>query len=127
MLGRNLTPGLWNNVTLTAPGREILFRYDQPGQKTGYNNSYVTSTSAGEPKYMAFVSQLNVTYVPLNEINTTSGYGSVYQPDGNVFVGDPQINGTMFVALVDDNPYITPYNFSLINNHTISVGLYQSG
>lgn len=26
----------------------------------------------------------------------------------------------MFVSLVDSNPYLTPYNLSMINNHTVA-------
>jgi hypothetical protein len=121
-------PAVSTNRSLTAPGREILLEWEEPGKVTGYDDLYKTSTVAGEPKYAAFISQLNVTYVPLHNINSTSKTAAVYQPDGNVFIGDPQVNGTMFVSLVDSNPYLTPYNISLINNHTVAgPALYMSG
>ena len=121
-------PAVSTNVSLTAPGREIHVQWDVPGRTVGYDDLYETSTVAGRPKYAAFISQLNVTYVPLHAYNTSARRASVYQPDGNVFVGDPQVNGTMFISLVDSNPYLTPYNISLINNHTVAgPALYMSG
>lgn len=121
-------PAVSTNRSITAPGREILLSWEGPGKTTGYDDLFTTSTVAGEPKYAAFISQLNVTYVPLHNISSSDKTAAVYQPDGNVFVGDPQVNGTMFVSLVDDNPYLTPYNISLINNHTVAgPALYMSG
>lgn len=46
-----------NSSGLTAPGREIFFRYEKPGKTTGYDDKYTTSINAkGTPKFAAFVS-----------------------------------------------------------------------
>ncbi|KAL8278592.1 hypothetical protein RQP46_009084 [Phenoliferia psychrophenolica] len=119
-------PAVSTNRSLTAAGRTINFAWEAPGKVTGYDGKYNTSTVAGEPKFAAFISQLNVTYVPL--FNVTNYTASVYQPGGVVYPGDPQVNGTMFVSLVDEDLFVTPYNLTLINNHTVAgPALYQSG
>ncbi|KAK4696759.1 hypothetical protein P7C70_g8321, partial [Phenoliferia sp. Uapishka_3] len=121
-------PAVSTNRTLSAPGRVINFSWEEPGKIVGYDDLYKTSTVAGAPKFAAFISQLNVTYAPLfNIVNNT---GSVYQPgfDDVVYPTDPQVNGTMFISLVDAEVNLTPYNISLILNHTVAgPALYQSG
>lgn len=56
------------------------------------------------------------------------------QPSGDLFFngvefsGDPLVNGTMFIVLTDDNPFVTPFNLSLIEPHIIAGPMeYQSG
>lgn len=74
--GYNCDAAISNNRTipLSFPGRDIFLQWEAPGKAVGPNNSYVTSTLAGEPKFACFVSQLNVTYSPLTNI---SMHGSV--------------------------------------------------
>ncbi|KAF2097088.1 hypothetical protein NA57DRAFT_41819 [Rhizodiscina lignyota] len=110
---------------LSFPGKQVYFDWDAPGQAVGPNNSYITATSAGPPKWVAWVSQLNLTYTPLTTTGDNSGW--TYQPAGEVYVGDPAINGTMFVALTDADIFLTPFNLSMINPHVAALGLYQAG
>jgi Ferritin-like domain len=114
------------SIPLSFPGREVQFSWETPGKPVGPNNSYVTSTSAGPPKFVLWASQLNVTYSPLTNISGTTGM--TIQPDVSTFAGDPAINGTMFVALVDLDLFVTPFNISMVNPH-IAAGpaLYQAG
>lgn len=43
-----------------------------------------------------------------------------------MYGNQPQVVNTAFIALTDTDLYVTPYNLSLINNHTVAVGLYQA-
>lgn len=110
---------------LSFPGKQVNFTWEAPGQMVGPNNSYVTTTSAGKPAWVAWVSQLNLTYTPLEVTGNNSGY--TYQTAEVVWEGDPAVNGTMFVALTDDNPFLTPFNLSMINPHVVALGLYTAG
>lgn len=74
---------------------------------------------------MAWVSQLNLTYTPLVTTGNNSGY--TYQPAGEVYEGDPAVNGTTFIALTDEDVFLTPFNLSMINPHVVALGLYQAG
>lgn len=116
------------SIPLSYPGRPIHFQWGAAGEPVGPNNSYVTSRSelATEPKYAMFVSQLNATYVPL--VNVTDNGASAVQPNMSTFAGDPAANGTMFIAITSDNPYLTPYNLSMINPFVYSgPAIYQAG
>ncbi|KAF2871979.1 ferritin-like domain-containing protein [Massariosphaeria phaeospora] len=110
---------------LSFPGRQVDLYWELPGQAVGPNNSYVTSTSAGAPKFVAWVSQLNLTYTPLTVTGEHTGF--TYQPAGEVYEGDPAVNNTMFVALTDSDVFLTPFNLSMINPHVVALGLYQAG
>ncbi|KAK4507057.1 hypothetical protein PRZ48_000791 [Zasmidium cellare] len=113
-------------IPLSYPGKVINLTWDAPGAAVGPNNSYVTSTTAGEPAYVAWLGQYNLTYTPLTK--TSNNSGSTYQPAGDVFQGDPALNGTAFIALTDtDELFLTPFNLSLINPHVAALGLYQAG
>ncbi|PPQ96315.1 hypothetical protein CVT26_005678 [Gymnopilus dilepis] len=128
--GYATTPAITHNrtVPLSYPGREVYFTWEEPGKTVSYNDSYITNTTAGSPKFVVWVSQLNTTYTDLLDINGTSG--KTYQPGGRVF-GDgtsPIVNGTMFVAITDDNVTVTPANISALNGHIVAgPALYQSG
>ncbi|ODN80992.1 hypothetical protein L202_03101 [Cryptococcus amylolentus CBS 6039] len=119
-----------NRTSLTSPGQQVHFTWDAPGQNTSWNSSYTTSIGGNvtdtTPKYVAWVSQLNTTYTEFNSTGNYSGY--TYQPDGVVFdnTSDGVVNGTMFVGLTDSNPYVTPYNLSLLNDVLIAWGEYQA-
>jgi hypothetical protein len=58
-----------NRTALSHPGQVVNFLFESPGQPVGPNSSYTTSTSAGQPAFAAWISQLNVTYTPLYNIN----------------------------------------------------------
>ncbi|KAI6026184.1 hypothetical protein PISMIDRAFT_217120 [Pisolithus microcarpus 441] len=119
-----------NVSAISYPGYQVNFQWDNPGINVSYDLKYQTTSTAGPPKYALWVSQLNATYTPLYNIDTNSNYASTKQPDGRVF-GDntaPIFNDTMFVALTDDNPYVTPYNLSLVNPHIVAgPAIYQAG
>jgi hypothetical protein len=89
------------------------------------NNSYVTSVAneSATPAFVAWISQLNVTYTPL-EI-TGDGMGQTMQPAGCVFddIYNNIVNDTMFVGLTDTDLYVTPYNLSLLNGKLLHVFL----
>lgn len=111
---------------LSFPGRRIILEWDSPGKQIGPNNSYVTTSQATRPKYVIWVSQLNVTYTPLSIGHGSRGYTT--QPNLETYQGDPAINGTMFIAITDNNPHLTPFNLSLIDPHVIAgPAIYQAG
>ncbi len=97
---------------------------------TGYDGMYNTSVgdnvTTTTPQYAAWISQLNVTYTPLNITGPTTA--TTIQPGGVVFnnTDDGIVNGTMFIALTQNNPYVTPYNLSLIDSEILAFGLYQA-
>ncbi|KAI9666929.1 MAG: hypothetical protein M1831_001434 [Alyxoria varia] len=126
-IGDNCSPAIVHNKSepLSFPGKEIRFEWETPGLPVGPNNSYVTSSSAGKPSYVAWVSQLNLTYTDLITTGDSSGY--TYQPEGFVYEGEGAVNDTMFVAITDSNPYLTPFNLSSINTHVNALGLFAAG
>jgi len=88
----------------------------------------VTNSSAGPAQFVAWISQLNTTYTPLFNINGTSG--STLQPNGTIFGNgsNPLINGTVFIAVTDNNTFVTPFNLTEINPHIVAgPAIYQSG
>ncbi|KAH7139232.1 ferritin-like domain-containing protein [Dendryphion nanum] len=125
--GYNCGPAIARNRSepLSFPGKLVNLTWDAPGKAVGPNNSYVTSTSAGAPVFVAWVSQLNLTYTPLEVTGNNTGY--TYQPAAEVFEGDPAANDTMFIALTDADVFLTPFNLSMINPHVVALGLYQAG
>lgn len=129
-VGTSCQPGITRNRTipLSFPGREIVLSWEAPGRPVGPNNSYVTSTSAGAPRYVMWVTQLNVTYTRLTLSGTTGRQGKTLQPNLETYAGDPAINGTMFIAVTDSNPPLSPFNISMINEHVVAgPALYQAG
>ncbi|CAG7928918.1 unnamed protein product [Penicillium olsonii] len=123
---------------LTFPGRRVLLQWDSPGKQVGPNNSYTTAVQTNaSAKYVIWVSQLNVTYTTLHvdnstngtaTTNSTGGRGYTTQPDLETYQGDPTINGTIFIAITDSDPTLSPFNLSLINPHVIAgPALYQAG
>jgi hypothetical protein len=126
---QNCNPAITQNRTIpfSYPGRKVSLSWETPGQAVGPNNSYVTSSQAGPPKFVAWVTQLNVTYSALTVSNNGSA-GETTQPDVSTFEGDPAINGTMFIAITDEDVTLTPFNLSMINTHVVAgPALYQAG
>ena len=103
------------SIPLSYPGRPIQLSWGNVNQTVGPNNSYVTARSplADAPGYALFVSQLNATYVPL--VNISGNSGVAIQPNASTFASDPALNATSFVAITSQNPYVTPFNLSLVN------------
>jgi hypothetical protein len=115
-----------NNVTnFTYPGRPLQLKWENPGKLVGPNNSYVTNTTAGPARFVAWVNQVNTTYTPLTDIRVEGewNYGTTYQP-GNVTLGEnggiPIVNETAFVAVTDADVFVTPYNLTMINPHVVA-------
>ncbi|MCJ1334926.1 hypothetical protein MMC09_000192 [Bachmanniomyces sp. S44760] len=126
--GADCSPAISSNrsIPLSFAGRQVFFQWETPGKAVGPNNSYVTSTAAGAPAFVAWVSQLNLTYSDL--ITTGPNQGYTFQPNTSTYAGDPAINGTMFVALTDSNITLTPFNLSMINPFVAAgPALYQAG
>lgn len=126
-VGEDCSPAITHNRTspLSYAGRQVFLAWDEPGKPVGPNNSYVTATTVTEPKFAAWVTQLNVTYSPLLNISGNSAY--TIQPNVSTYEGDPAINGTMFLAITDEDLYVTPFNLSMINPHVYALGMYQAG
>lgn len=130
VVGENCNPAITRNRTmpLSYPGRQVALSWESPGKHVGPNNSYVTSTSAGSPRFVMWVSQVNVTYSDLVLRGASMSSGTTMQPDVDSFQGDPSVNGTIFIAITDLDPYLTPFNISLINPHVVAgPALYQAG
>lgn len=126
---QNCSPAITQNRTipLSYPGREVSLSWEPPGQPVGPNNSYVTSSQAGEPKFVAWVTQLNVTYSPLS-VSNNSTTGKTIQPNVETYEGNPAVNGTMFIAVTDADIELSPFNLSMINPHVVAgPALYQAG
>ncbi|THH08466.1 hypothetical protein EW146_g8981 [Bondarzewia mesenterica] len=119
-----------NSTQVTFPGREVFLSWETPGKQVGFNNSFTTSSSACQPRFVAWISQLNTTYTPFTSINGTNG--TTIQPDSFVFPENNLtanlINGTMFLLVTDAAPYVTPYNLSQIEPHIVAgPAIYQAG
>lgn len=115
------------NRPLSHPGRQVFLEWDAPGQLVGLNNSYATTTSAARPKFAAWVSQLNVTYSPLLNVNMDGRSACTVQPSVSTWPGEPANNGTMLLALTDVDWYVTPYNLTMLNPHVAALGVYRAG
>ena len=128
VVGESCGPAITQNrsAPLSFPGRQVFFSWETPGKGVGPNNSYITASSAGAPAFVAWVTQLNLTYSALTLTGPNSG--STFQPNTSTYAGDPAINGTMFVAITDANITLTPFNLSMINPHVVAgPALYQAG
>ncbi|KAI0074646.1 Rds1 protein [Panus rudis PR-1116 ss-1] len=109
-----------NRTTVSAEGREIRLVWDNPGKKTGPDAAYVTSTNAGKPKFVAWISQLNTTYTPLTNISGNTGI--TLQPGGTIYGNNtfPTNNGTVYLLLTDHDLFVTPFNLSQIEPHVVA-------
>lgn len=125
----NCAPAISQNrsLPLSYPGRQVFLRWDSPGKLVGPNNSYVTSTRVRQPRFAAWVSQLNITYSPLLNVSLRDRTAYTFQPNVSTWDHDPAINGTMFLALTDRRINVTPYNLSQINPHVAALAVYQAG
>lgn len=115
-----------NRTAFVTPNMtEIEFSFNAPGQNVSYNNSYSTVVGANvtslEPKYCAWVNQLNTTLVPFQSTGNLSGKCLI--PAGQVFqsqlpVSAEIVNGTAFVALISEEIHVTPYNLSKVRKNS---------
>ncbi|KAI0699531.1 ferritin-like domain-containing protein [Cytidiella melzeri] len=111
-----------NRTALSSPGDKITLSWEGPGKQVGPNNSYTTTTSAGQPQFAAWISQLNVTYTPLEDVHDQCRSATTTQPGGEVYGNGtaPTVNGTMFVLITDKDLFVTPYNLSMLNKHVVA-------
>lgn len=107
------------SIPLSYPGRHVFFQWDAPGHPVGPNKSHITSTNVAEPKFAAWVSQLNVSMADRTAYTV--------QPNVSTWEHDAAINSTMFVALTDLDLYVTPANISMLNPHVAALAVYQAG
>lgn len=87
-----------------------------------------TSLAKGPPRYAAWLSQLNTTYTELHLTSNNTGWA--LQPNATVFpnTNNTIVNGTAFVALVDEKVPITAFNVSKLNEHVVAgPAVYQAG
>ena len=129
----DIKSGVSNNYThVTHPGFKLDLSWEAPGQSVGPpEQDYKTSKNPelGDPKFVAFIHQLNVTYSPLNDIDTNAFTATTIHPDFKMFdeANGMGINGTVFLAITDEEVNVTPYNFSLLNDHIHAFGPYYAG
>ncbi|KAK9454485.1 ferritin-like domain-containing protein [Dipodascopsis uninucleata] len=122
-----ITPGITSNLTsLSSAGTEIQLIGELPGKPVGPNLSYITNTTAGEPKFAAWISQINVTYTDIESYEvdnqTYTWTATTTQPDDTIWedVTMPIVNGSMFIVVTDEDIYVTPYNLSELNAHVVA-------
>ena len=74
VIGNQTTPAITHNRSepLSYPGREVFFTWETPGKQVGYNNSFTTNTTAGEPK----VNLVCIQAVVLANLNPSLSRGS---------------------------------------------------
>ncbi|KAA8908946.1 ferritin-like domain-containing protein [Sphaerosporella brunnea] len=123
-----------NRTQLSCPGMEVQFLFEAPGKAVGPNDSYVTQSTAGDPLFAAWISQLNVTYTPLYNVSYGGGVaGNGRTPYRDAFDdledgqlgfqlagGPPGLNGTAMAR----QPDATLYDVNNpLNNGTIFVAL----
>lgn len=124
-------PAIVSNRTeqLSRPGQMVKLTWEKPGMLVGPNNSYITHTAARTPRWVAWVTQLNITYTPITGADgSNSSTGETTQPDFHTYAGDPAVNGTMYVAITDENLFVTPFNLSMLNPHIVAgPAVYQAG
>ncbi|CAI4213073.1 unnamed protein product [Parascedosporium putredinis] len=128
-VGENCRAAVARNrsIPLSFPGRRVFLQWDEPGKPVGPNNSYVTSTEVKQPRFAAWVSQLNVTYTELRNVSAENRSGYTLQPGAYTWQGNRAVNGTMFLALTDQDLYVTPYNLTQLNPHVAALAVYQAG
>ncbi|KAI0744232.1 Rds1 protein [Daedaleopsis nitida] len=128
----SIAPAITHNysVPLSTPGYTVNLTWEDPGKQVGPDGAYNTSTSAGEGKYVAWISQLNTTYSDLTVLGNNTG--STIQPSSDCINGTIHYANTpwwfRFIMITDDNPYVTPFNISMLNPHIVAgPAIYQSG
>ncbi|PWN49834.1 putative Rds1 protein [Violaceomyces palustris] len=124
-------PAISHNVSaFSYPGRVTCFSWDPVGLIEGPYHQQTVTYTAGVPRFAAFVSQYNVTYSPLYDVDLERRTAKAKQPDGHVFGlgSDLLLNGTQFVVLTDTCTNYTPANLSLINTHIVAgPAIFQAG
>ncbi|KAK9475979.1 hypothetical protein V1514DRAFT_286330 [Lipomyces japonicus] len=117
-----------NPSSIPLPGTEnttINFTADFPGNAVGPNRTYTTSSHAlGQPRFAAWISQINVTYTELiNFSNSSTGWtASASLPSVALFPTSrtPLISGSVYVVITDTDQPVTPFDISILNDHIIA-------
>jgi len=115
-----------NRTANITPGQTISLTWEDEGLAVGPNKSYTTVKPAkGAPKYLFINSHINGTYLELYDIQSNSA--KVNLPDPFLPVYNTSIssaigvlNGTAFAVVTDDNPFLTPFNLTMINQHIVA-------
>jgi len=114
-----------NVSAIFNPSDAIHLTWELPGLAVGPNKSYTTVKPAKSPaKYAILLAGYNATYTELFDVTETSA--TTYFPSTNppplshVAGSITAINGTNFLAVVSDNPHLTPYNFTAINDYIVA-------
>ncbi|KAB5577582.1 hypothetical protein GE09DRAFT_1260266 [Coniochaeta sp. 2T2.1] len=104
--GVDCSPAVTNNRTnpLSYAGRQVFL---------------------SKPKFAMWLSQLNATFTPLMNISGNTAWA--IQPNMSTYAGDPAANGTIFLAITDEDLYVTPHNMTQINPHVRTLSIYQAG
>jgi len=114
-------------------GQQINLSWEDPGKAVGPNKSYITRRASGNAKYALIVSMLNATYYPLNNIQSNS---ASFKFSPNPYIYDTAItgpaenvnNGTDFIVITSDNPYVSPANLTMVNDFLVAgPAILQSG
>lgn len=131
-LDDSIMSGVSNNYTHVAqPHRQLQLQWEAPGKAVGPpEQNYTTDKNPdlGDPAYVAFIHQLNVTYSPLENVEDMTA--TTIHPEFKMFDQGMGINGTVFLAITDEQApmmNLTPYNFSLLNDHVHAFGPYFAG
>ena len=113
------------NITqLTFPNQTtVQLRWEEPGKAVGPDLSYTTAKNGGKAKYALFQQSYNVSYAPITF--TGENEGTAVIPEAIIFDTDiantgTAFNGTGFVAVVDDNPFVTNYNNTEVLKHMVA-------
>ncbi|TIB26237.1 hypothetical protein E3P86_04158 [Wallemia ichthyophaga] len=130
-LDTSIESAVSNNYTHVAqPGRQLELQWEAPGMAVGPSEqNYTTDKNPdlGDPSHVAFIHQLNVTYAPLENIDTEAMTATTIHPDFMMYGKGMGVNGTVFIAITDEEVPVTPYNFSLLNDHVHAFGPYFAG
>lgn len=113
------------NITqLTFPNQTtIQLRWENPGKSVGPDQSYTTVKNGGKAKYALFQQSYNISYAPITFTGENEGTAVIPEAiiyDTDIAFTNTAFNGTGFVAVVDSNPTLTPYNSSLILPHMVA-------
>lgn len=105
---------------VTPDSTKLEIQYEAPGKGGFYNGSYQTvlgtNVTQTENLTCVFSAQLNATNVPFERTGENTGYCQM--PAANIFDDPTQsvLNGTNFLMLTSEPIYVTPYNFSLLDD-----------
>lgn len=120
-----------NRTALVQDNEKIHFKWENPGKAVGPDLSYTTVKTGKTAKYAMFLQSYNASFVPLTITGENEGYAaypSIPVFDTPLTYSGNAINGTSFIAIVDEKLDLTPYNLTLITKHMVAgPAIFQSG